>query len=102
MNKKKELHAFSVPIKIEIELSEEVMNQIAAKTAVIIEKKTAYDYKNKIKEVWYTVREASGISKKSPDTIARHIRLKLLKASKSGKSWRITKENLENYINNIQ
>lgn len=101
MKEKKINPDLKTPILIQVELTEDVLNQIAAKTALLIESKTSKDTTSP-KDVFLTVKEASVISQKSPNTIARHIRLGLIKSAKSGKSWLISKENFDKYVNNLQ
>jgi len=50
------------------------------------------------KEVTYTVKEVAKRVNKTGQTIGNHIRKGLLKANKTGKSWTITEQHLNNYI----
>lgn len=46
----------------------------------------------------FTVKEAAEYAKCTPQTIRKHIDLGILKANKPGKSWVITKQNLDKYV----
>lgn len=82
-------------VKIEIELSNEMIERIADK--IILKKK--HNIIDERKEEIYTVEKVANIIKKSTYTIRRHIKLGILKAERPGKSYIITYTNLNNYIN---
>lgn len=50
----------------------------------------------------YTVKQVAQLANSDHTTILRHINKKLLVASRVGKSWKITQDALDNYLNNKQ
>ena len=64
--------------------------------STILIKKDEQSLKN---EKEYTVQEVAKLKRLDPTTVRRHIKNNILKASKCGKSYRITEESLNNYHN---
>ena len=84
---------------VTIKLSDENINAIAVRVVEIQNKennKPATESKSNL----FTVKQVAAWTKKTENTIARHIRDKILKADKVGKSWLINEENFNKYINN--
>ncbi|WP_290844944.1 helix-turn-helix domain-containing protein [Flavobacterium sp.] len=50
----------------------------------------------------YTVSDIARLVNRSPETITRHIRLKLIKANKVGKSWVIPRDSYFKYLTAAQ
>ena len=90
-----------IEILVKAKLSEQDVKAIAKEVAEINSKKEKVpkEKKEKTADVFYTVNEVAETLKKAPETIRYHIRQKLLKASKTGKSYSISLTNLNNYIN---
>lgn len=78
-----------------------VVNAIAKKVIELtgIDKKIESSISENLFGKTYTINEVAKIVSKSPQTIRRHIKEGLLVAEKTGKSWTVTKINLENYVN---
>lgn len=94
-------------MELKVTVSKESLNEIAQMAVDMIEKKQSKERtisKREIipkpEEFQYTVAEVAEMSKQKTGTVTRHIRLGLIKASKVGKSWKISQENYQNYINN--
>lgn len=89
-------------MKVEIVLSEESIDLIAQKVAAINYEKTPKRevIKPSQKDFQYSVSEVAEMSKQTEGTITRHIRQKLLNATKVGKSWKISQENYLKYVEN--
>lgn len=93
-------------MKLEVELSEESLDKLAVKVAARMkkEKKETPPKREVIipttKDFQYTVEEIATMTKSSTGTITRHIRQKILSATKVGKSWKISHENYLKYIEN--
>ena len=86
---------------LEIELNEDQMNTIAEKAA---EKAVGMLEERSLKlsgdkEKLYTVKQVAGLTHVDPWTIRNHIKIGLLKAAKTGKSWLINQAQLEEYTN---
>lgn len=80
---------------IQIELSDEQLDKIACRAVDRIKQEEVSRAPEKV----YSVNEvAERISSVTVDTIRRHCRNGVLKASKSGKSFLITEENLNQYL----
>lgn len=84
-----------------MKLSDENINAIAARV-VEIQKENNPKPEAESKSKLFTVKQVAEWTNKTENTIARHIRDKILKADKVGKSWLITEENFNKYINNGQ
>jgi len=75
------------------------MQELAEKVALINAK--GKPTKEKIEtDRYYKVSEVAKMLNKAEETVRLHIRLGLLKAGKTGKSWSISQTNLNNYISN--
>lgn len=81
-------------INVTIKVTPEIIDAIAEK---VIEKTNNTTPKNDSK-LLFTINEVVKMTLRKKDTIYRHIRAGLLIANKSGKSYLITEENLNNYI----
>lgn len=75
------------------------MQELAEKVALINAKGNPTKSKPEF-ERYYTVPEVAKMLKKAEETVRLHIRMGLLKAGKTGKSWSISQTNLNNYISN--
>lgn len=75
------------------------MQELAEKVALINAKGNPKKSKPEF-ERYYTVPEVAKMLKKAEETVRLHIRIGLLKAGKTGKSWSISQTNLNNYISN--
>jgi excisionase family DNA binding protein len=90
-----------IEIQVTAKLSEQDVKSIAKEVAII-------QAKDKVKakgvkeesETFYTVNEVAKKLKKQPQTIRYHINNGLLAATKTGKSWTITENNLKLYASN--
>jgi len=82
-------------VTVQIELTDEVLQLIANKVSENNNSKPKPTLINKV----YTCKEVAEIVGLSQHTIAIHCRKGLLKATRIGKSYSITHENLNNYIN---
>jgi excisionase family DNA binding protein len=93
-------------MKCNIEFSEDTIDKITDKViAKLAKKKKEAPPKREViiptvKNFQYTVKEISAMTKSSEGTVTRHIRNKVLIATKVGKSWKITHENYLKYIEN--
>lgn len=97
-------------IKIQVPLSKAVIKEIAkemhslglieAENSKITESKVKEEEKEILTEEYFTVQQVAKKINKHPLTITRHIRLGLLIAKKTGKSWNISKTNLNKYLQN--
>lgn len=86
-----------------LKLSPENLNVIAEKVVQIQDKKKKEaERPSPDEQRQYTVNEVAEMTKRKPQTIRQHIDLKLLIASKVGKSWLISETNYKTYINNGQ
>ena len=83
-------------ISFTIKLTSEMINAIAFKVAEIQQPTIVLKSDNK---TIYTVKEVAKLVGKTNWTISKHIRIGLLVAHKTGKSYTITETNLNNYIN---
>lgn len=79
-----------VKIKISTEDAETIATMVVAKLRATEPKAP----------IVYTIDEVAKIAKKHRNTIAKHIKLKLLTAAKTGNSFLITEEALNEYLNN--
>lgn len=79
---------------LEGDLSPEFIEAVANK---VIEKTQPDFFKDM--ETYFTVKEAAKLAECSAQTIGIHIRRGILKASKPGKSYKISETDLKNYIN---
>lgn len=50
----------------------------------------------------YTVGEVAYIARNTGQTVRKHIKKNLLKATKVGKTWLISQQDLQNYLHNIK
>jgi excisionase family DNA binding protein len=82
---------------LKIELSEEQMNTIAERAANICEERSST--KTEEKQKFFTVKQVADLTHSTPWTIRNHIKLGVMEASKTGKSWLITQEQIDNYTN---
>jgi excisionase family DNA binding protein len=92
-------------MKLEVELSEESLEKLAVKVAARMKPSKKESPKREViiptkQDFQYTVHEVAAMTKSSDGTITRHIREKLLAATKVGKSWKISHENYLKYIEN--
>ena len=55
-----------------------------------------------MEETWFTVKEISELLKLNPETVRRAIQRGKLKSAKFGKVYRVSKDDLEIYINNAK
>jgi len=83
-------------------LSDEHLDAIAERVVVIQDKKKSEKKPPPEEETQYTVNEVAALSKREPQTIRKHIRLGLIAAAKTGKSWLISETNYNKYIKNEQ
>lgn len=81
--------------EVTIKLSEKDIEAIATSVALKLKK----DLKNEPRV--YSITEASAILKCHRNTIINHIDKKLIKATRKGRNWFITEEELNNYIKGI-
>lgn len=88
-------------INIQIPITQEIINEIASAVVEMIDSKKQIEPKAKFTKTYFTVKEASEYSGKSKQLLTAHIRIGMLIASKSGKSYSILKDNLDNYLQNI-
>ena len=94
-------------LKIEIEFSDDLMDNLADKILLKGSDKLLETLSNKValkkklnqSEITYSVKEVSKITSKNEETIRRHIHSEILIASRPGKNYIITETNLKNYIN---
>lgn len=77
--------------QITIKLSDEDIDRISAKVAEKILKSQDKEY--------YTIQEVAETTRSHKQTIYRHIREGLLTATKNGRDYIVSKDNLEKYIN---
>ena len=90
-------------MELTVNLSEEAIHRIAQQVAVINKNDEPLTVETSIssrKGIPYTVKEVAEMVKFSEGTVTRHIRNKLLGATKVGKSWKISEENYQKYIEN--
>jgi len=87
-------------MEVTIKLSEENLDAIAEKVVAIQNKNKPPD--KSLEEIQYTVNEVAEMSKREAQTIRKHIKIGLLIAEKSGKSWLISQTNYNKYIKNEQ
>ena len=84
-------------MKVTLDLTEDNVTAIAEKV-VEIQNKTKIPQEQS--DDFYTVKKVALLTGKTENTIARHIRLKILKATKVGKSWLIKPEEYLKYTTN--
>lgn len=85
-----------------MKLSDENVTAIAERMVEIQNKNKLPDIKQSTEEPQYTVKEVAAMSKKTAWTIRQHIKAGLINASKVGKSYLISENNYNKYINNEQ
>ena len=89
-------------MKIEIELQDFKGEEIIKRIVDVVSKNITQELKEKIQiDSIFSVREVSKIISTTERTIMNHINQGLLKATKQGKRFIITQENLNNYINGV-
>ena len=89
-------------MKIEINFEEFKGEEIIQRIVDSVSQKISQEIKEKIQfDSIYNVREVSKIISTTERTIINHINQGLLKATKQGKKFIITQENLNNYINGV-
>lgn len=87
-------------MEIKVTLTEESMAQLAKKMLEINQGAVKHTEIKEVSKEYYTTKEAAKLLKVSKQTIQNHILKGLLKASKPGKSYIISKKQLEDYVNN--
>jgi|AntDeeMinimDraft_6_1070357.scaffolds.fasta_scaffold35358_2 excisionase family DNA binding protein len=80
-------------------LSAETIEIIAQRASAINNEKLQSKPNEKYKKIFFTVIETSKMIGVSEQTLTRHIRSGLLQASKPGKNYLISKENINLYLN---
>lgn len=85
-------------INLSIKITPEIIDAIAKRVNEMQEHSVEHNVAPIKTFLTYTVKEVSRITNKTSQTIIRHITNGSLIAKKSGKSWVITQENLDNYI----
>lgn len=85
------------PITLTVSISPELLNPFLQEITKIFQN----NLKETKPEVYYlSVKEAAKLANRSVDTIRRHINEgRLLASKKDGKSYQISNNNFENYIN---
>ena len=84
-------------IQLKGTLSPKDLKEIAKEVAIINEKKGKETKVNKPEKL-FTVKEVAEMTSRTPWTVRMHISAKILKATKVGKSWLITTQEYNNYI----
>lgn len=87
-------------LKVEVDLSDEQLRRIAN---YIIASGLLPDGENKgkpLNEQYMTVNQVAEFTKLSNQTILNHIKSGLLKADRPGKSWKISRQSLKDYMTN--
>jgi|TARA_Y100000310_G_C20704425_1_gene834094 excisionase family DNA binding protein len=87
-------------MEITVKLTDESITQLAQKMLEINKNAVKQPEIKEVSKEYYTTKEAADLLKVSKQTIQNHILKGLLKASKPGKSYIISKKQLEDYVNN--
>lgn len=87
-------------LKIEVDLSDDQLKKIAH---YIVAFGLLPDDENKelpLNEQYMTVKQVAKFTELSEQSILNHIKSGLLKAERPGKSWRISRQSLKDYMTN--